>query len=244
MKVLGIIPARMASTRFPNKPLVQIGGKSMIHRVYEQAQKSGVLNQLLVATDHSAIFEEVERFGGNAVMTANTHQNGTERCGEVLGMLQESFDIVINIQGDEPFFEPSNLSLLLDCFQNEKVQIATLVKEIENKEELHLPSVVKVVLSQSKKALYFSRSALPFERNETATPFFKHIGIYAFRAKVLPELLALKSSSLEQKEGLEQLRWLENDYEIFVGVSLHDSNSIDTPEDLIAIKKQFNIEDI
>jgi 3-deoxy-manno-octulosonate cytidylyltransferase (CMP-KDO synthetase) len=244
MKVLGIIPARMASTRFPNKPLVQIGGKSMIQRVYEQAQKSEVLTKLLVATDHISIFNEVRNFGGNVMMTSNKHQNGTERCGEVLEMLGETYDVVINIQGDEPFFEPSNLGLLLACFDNESVQIATLVKEIDNKDELNWPSVVKVVLSQNKKALYFSRAPLPFERNQSHFPFYKHIGIYAFRAKVLPKLLALEPSGLEQKESLEQLRWLENDFEIYVGVSMHDSNSVDTPEDLVAIKKQFNIQDL
>lgn len=242
MKIIGIIPARLASTRFPSKPLVDMGGKSMIQRVYEQAQKSTVLDYILVATDHSSIYDEVTSFGGNVVLTSANCKNGTERCAEALKELPESFDIVINIQGDEPFFEPESLQILNDCFANESVGIATLVKEIEIEAELYNSTVVKVVFDNYKKALYFSRNALPYRQNESKQPSYKHIGIYAYRADILQELVQLEPSKLEIAESLEQLRWLENDYSIHVGITNHDSNSVDTPEDLITLKKQFGIE--
>lgn len=241
MKVVGIIPARMASTRFPNKPLVDIGGKSMIQRVYEQAKKSAVLDALYVATDHLKIKEEVERFGGKAFMTSTYHENGTARCAEVLSLLTESYDVAINIQGDEPFFEPESLSILLDIFQNAETQIATLAKEIAHSEDVINPSVVKVVFDNASKALYFSRAAIPYNQAGTDMTHYKHIGIYAYRTKVLQELVHLEESDLEKVEKLEQLRWLQNGYKIYLGFTEHDSNSVDTPEDLIVLKKQFNI---
>lgn len=243
MKIIGIIPARMASTRFPNKPLVDIGGKTMIQRVYEQALKSKVLNKLIVATDHLDIKAEVERFGGEVLMTNTNHQNGTERCAEIINLLPEKYDIVINIQGDEPFFKAESLEILSACFKNEYTQIATLAKKIEHDEDVQNQSVVKVVFDVNLKALYFSRAAIPFDRENKNASYFKHIGIYAYKYEVLKEIVKLKESQLEKTEKLEQLRWLENGYQIALGFTEHDSNSVDTPEDLKALKKQFNIKD-
>ncbi|MCB0537232.1 MAG: 3-deoxy-manno-octulosonate cytidylyltransferase [Chitinophagales bacterium] len=244
MKILAIIPARMASTRFPNKPLVNIGGKTMIRRVYEQAEKSTLLSKIIVATDSNEIEKEVKSFGGNVIMTATNHQNGTSRCAEVVEKLNETFDVVINIQGDEPFFEPESLNSLVACFKNSEVEVATLCKKIEHKEDLANPSVIKVVKSQQNRALYFSRTAIPFVREENNdTVFYKHIGIYAYKPNLLLKLVQLEETPLEKAEKLEQLRWLENDCDIYLGETTHDSNSVDTPEDLTALKKQFNIID-
>lgn len=235
----------MASTRFPNKPLVNIGGKTMIRRVYEQAQKSNLLTKIIVATDHAHIKKEVLSFGGNVVITSQHHENGTSRCAEVVKKINEQFDIVINIQGDEPFFEPESLQQLVACFKSNEVQIATLCKKIENEEDIQNESVVKVVKSKQSKALYFSRSAIPFvrEKEKDNTVFFKHIGIYAYKPNVLLQLVKLEETPLEKAEKLEQLRWLQNNYSIYLGETTHDSNSVDTPEDLTALKKQFNIQD-
>lgn len=241
-KVLGIIPARMASSRFYGKPLVKIGNKTMIQRVYEQAKKSTILSDVIVATDHEDIKNEVNHFGGKVVMTSSNCKNGTERCAEVLSSLKNNYDIVINIQGDEPFFEPRSLDILINCFEKE-VQIATLVKKIENKEEINEPTVVKVVFNQNHEVLYFSRVGIPFNRENTKIDFFKHIGIYAFRSDVLKEIVQLLPTKLELAEQLEQLRWLENGWKIKVGFTNHDSNSVDTPEDLKKLKQQFNIID-
>lgn len=241
-KVLGIIPARMASSRFYGKPLVKIGNKTMIQRVYEQAKKSTRLSDVIVATDHEDIKNEVERFGGKVVITSSNCKNGTERCAEALSTLKNNYDIVINIQGDEPFFEPKSLEILINCFEKE-VQIATLVKKIENEEEINEQTVVKVVFNQNNEALYFSRAAIPFNRENTEIDFFKHIGIYAIRCDVLKEIVQLQPTKLELAEQLEQLRWLENGWKIKVGFTNHDSNSVDTPEDLKKLKHQFNIKD-
>lgn len=245
MKILGIIPARYASTRFPAKPLVSIYGKTMIERVYSQAKKSPLLTKLIVATDDKRIFDEVVSFGGEVMMTSEKHKNGTERCAEVLANQNEDFDIVINIQGDEPFFEAEAIDLISECFQNKNTDIATLVKQIENIEDLENPTVVKAVISKKNKALYFSRHAIPFYRSadnlnklEKHT-YYKHIGIYAYRPNILIEIVKLEESALEKTESLEQLRWLENGYNIFTNTSTHDSNSVDTPEDLDALLKVF-----
>jgi 3-deoxy-manno-octulosonate cytidylyltransferase (CMP-KDO synthetase) len=244
MKVLGIIPARMASVRFPRKPLINIGGKSMIQRVYEQAIQCKDLDYVVVATDHQDIVSEVENFGGSVIMTGSYHLNGTERCAEVLQGLDDKYDIVINIQGDEPFFEIESIKTLLACFNDEEVSIASLAKKITQEVDLINPSVVKLVFDKNNKALYFSRAAIPYHRDTKEGHYFKHIGIYAFKSKVLLDLVKLAPSALEQIEKLEQLRWLEHGYEISLGFTEHDSNSVDTPEDLIAIKKQFNITDL
>ena len=242
MKILGIIPSRLASSRFPNKPLVDIGGKTMIQRVYEQASKSNVLSKVIVATDHQSIYENVLSFGGNAIMTSNLCENGTERCAEAYLLLNEKYDIIVNIQGDEPFFEPDSLALLANCFKNETTQIATLIKKIENQVDTTNPTVVKVVFDDEMQALYFSRSAIPFNRDNQKVNYFKHIGIYAFRAEILQHLVELIPTELEKIEQLEQLRWLQNGYKISLAVTNHDSNSVDTPEDLENLKKMFNIQ--
>lgn len=248
MKILGIIPARYASTRFPAKPLIDIYGKTMIRRVYEQANKSNLLDKLIVATDDELIFNEVKSFGGEVMMTSFKHKNGTERCAEVADELPENYDIVINIQGDEPFFEPEAIELIAECFEDEKTDIATLIKQIEDIHDLENPTVVKAVVAKNKKALYFSRLPIPFYRNDSTDirikkhVYYKHIGIYAYRANVLKEIVKLKESSLEKAESLEQLRWLENGYQISTNITTHDSNSVDTPEDLRALLEKFGPE--
>lgn len=240
MEVIGVIPARMASTRFPGKPLVDIGGKSMIRRVYEQAQKSKLLDAVYVATDNKEIADEVESFGGLVQMTADFHQNGTSRCAELVGNLSTQPKIVVNIQGDEPFFNPSDLNILIACFKQKNVQIASLAKHIEHVNEVNSATVVKVVFDANKKALYFSRAPIPFHK-EAASLYYKHIGLYAYRTGILNEIVKLPSSPLERIENLEQLRWLEHGYNIHLGFTNHDSNSVDTPEDLAGIIKQYNL---
>lgn len=241
MKKLGIIPARMGASRFPGKPLVDIGGKTMIQRVYEQVLKANVFDKVLIATDHETIFEEANSFGANVVMTSTAHRNGTERCVEALKLQEEVFDIVVNIQGDEPFIAPESIRDVLTAFENKEVQIATLVKKIEDSIDILNPTVVKVVFNHNKKALYFSRAAIPYHRMDGVAKHYKHIGLYAFRSNVIEELVKLPLNELERIEQLEQLRWLANDYPIHVVETTHESNSVDTPEDLIALKKQFNI---
>jgi 3-deoxy-manno-octulosonate cytidylyltransferase (CMP-KDO synthetase) len=245
MQFVGIIPARYASTRFPGKPLVNIGGKTMIQRVYEQASKA--FKWVYVATDDERIAENVNSFGGKVVMTSVDHRSGTDRCFEAAKKIHVSeentrFDVVVNIQGDEPFIQPEQLRLLMSCFEDEKVQIATLAKIINSEDELFNPNVVKVTRDSDYKALYFSRSPIPYIRNESKEKwhevykFLKHIGIYAYRYDVLRELTSLKPSSLELAESLEQNRWLENGYSIVVETTKFETVSIDTPEDLDKIK--------
>jgi 3-deoxy-manno-octulosonate cytidylyltransferase (CMP-KDO synthetase) len=243
----GIIPARYASTRFPGKPLVMINGKTMIHRVYLQASK--VLEHVCVATDDPRIEEEVLHFGGNVVMTSENHQSGTDRCAEAMIVLQRQintkFDVILNIQGDEPFVQPTQLENLMKCFDYPETQIATLVKLINTSEELFNPNCVKVVINKDNRALYFSRSPIPYLRNrdkqlwEQYHGYYKHLGIYAYRVHVLEELTRLSQSPLELAESLEQLRWLENGYRIMVEKTEFESVSVDTPEDLEKLKN-FN----
>ncbi|MFC2100528.1 3-deoxy-manno-octulosonate cytidylyltransferase [Bacteroidota bacterium] len=246
MRIIGIIPSRFASSRFPGKPLVDIKGKSMIQRVYEQASKSTLLNYLIVATDDTLIFDHVKKFGGNAIMTSSDIQNGTERCFETIKLLKNStdskeFDIVINIQGDEPFINPLIIDKLAFVFNNQKVQIATLIKKIGSEEELFNPNVVKVVIDHLKKAVYFSRQAIPFIRNKNEQEwihhylFYKHIGIYGYTIQTLEEINSFNKSSLEKAESLEQLRWIENGKTIHTEITEYDSIGIDTPEDLLKI---------
>ena len=237
-KILGVIPARYASTRFPGKPLIDIIGKTMIQRVYEQSVKAECFYKVVVATDDERILNHVKEFGGNAVMTSINHQTGTDRCNEVLYYEEEKPDVVINIQGDEPYIEPEQLELVASLFSRTEVQIATLVKQLKNNYDLFNPSIIKVVKDVNDKALFFSRSAIPFNRSspnqEWANKgiYFKHIGIYAYRSDVLSKISALKQSPLELTESLEQLRWLENGYTIHVAETNHDSYSVDVPEDL------------
>lgn len=248
MKIIGIIPARYASTRFPGKPLVDIAGKSMIQRVYEQAGKAKKLDTVIVATDDVRIAEHVSSFGGRFAMTDEEHQSGTDRCAEVMKRFPDS-DITINIQGDEPFIDPSQIDLLASCFEKKETQIATLVKKIYDQKDLINSNTPKVVLDAFGSALYFSRSPVPYVRGITQEdwlghyPFYKHIGIYAYRNEVLRAIAKLSPSPLELAEGLEQLRWLENGYHISTCQTEMESLAIDTPEDvpkaLKAAQKSF-----
>ncbi|WP_419701899.1 3-deoxy-manno-octulosonate cytidylyltransferase [Mucilaginibacter sp. NFX135] len=241
MKTLGIIPARYASSRFPGKPLVDIGGKSMIQRVYEQAKKCRSLNEVVVATDDDRIFSHVQAFGGVAVMTADTHQSGTDRCAEV-ALLHPEHDVIINIQGDEPFIDPEQIGKLATCFTDKDTPLATLIKRIKTEEELFNTNSPKVVVNKLSEAVYFSRSALPHIRGEEPEnwlefyTFFKHIGIYGYRADVLQQITKLPVSPLEKAESLEQLRWIENGYRIKVAETELETYAVDVPEDLLKLK--------
>jgi 3-deoxy-manno-octulosonate cytidylyltransferase (CMP-KDO synthetase) len=245
MRILGVIPARYASTRFPAKPLVDINGKSMIRRVYEQASKSKCLNKVVVATDHEEIYRHVNAFAGEVCMTSPHHASGTDRCYEVLTKEKEKFDYVINIQGDEPFIAPAQIDLLASLLDG-KTELATLIKKIGSVEQLLNPNLVKVVCSNNQEALYFSRSVIPYFRNMeqaewvTHHTYYKHIGMYAYRADVLEQITKLEISSLEKTESLEQLRWLENGYHIKVKETNIETIGIDTPEDLEKAKAHLS----
>lgn len=259
MKVLGVIPARYSSTRFPGKPLVNINGKSMIQRVYEQAKKAKSLAHVVVATDDERIFEHVKSFGGEAMMTAAEHQSGTDRCAEVAAMMnldvitqasenaksfafdvprERPFDAVVNIQGDEPFIDPEQIEKVIEILRGGIFSIATLAKTIDNQEDILNPNIVKAVFSADGRALYFSRSPIPNLRNTPQYEWskkgeiFKHIGLYGYKMQTLQEIARLAPSRLEQLESLEQLRWLENGYAIGVGKTDLETIGIDTPEDL------------
>ena len=231
MRILGIIPARYASTRFPGKPLADIHGKPMIQRVYEQAKKCKLLSEVVVATDDSRIEEAVKKFKGKAILTSSKHESGTDRCREAAEKAGEKYDAVINIQGDEPFIQPGQIEKLAKCLSNKKVQIATLAKPITDAHDLADRNTVKVTFDKNMEAINFSRTPTPHSP-------YKHIGIYGYRADVLSEITKLSRSSREIAESLEQLRWLENGYKISVEITEHDAVSIDTPEDLErALKK-------
>lgn len=247
MKILGIIPARYASTRFPGKPLTIINGKPMIQRVYEQSLKSDFLSDVVVATDDQRIFDAVMNFGGKAVMTSSNHNSGTDRCREVVEKIGNNYDAVVNIQGDEPFINPEQINQIAKLISSEKSQIASLCKPIKDEDELFDENVVKVVMDNNGKALYFSRQTIPFlrkvDKNEKSwmaeRTFYKHIGIYAYKVNVLKEITDQKQSGLELAECLEQLRWLENSYQIIMGVTEFESYSIDTPQDVEKCLKFF-----
>lgn len=235
-KILGIIPARYASTRFPGKALADIRGKTMVRRVYEQACKSTLLDELLVATDDERIYNEIKSINGQVMMTSANHRNGTERCAEVLSKVPD-FDYVINIQGDEPFIHPGQIDALARML-NGSVEIATLVKKIDRLATLDDPMEMKVTMNIRQEAIYFSRNCIPYlrdcapENRLSQHTFYKHIGIYAFRWDILPRITQLPMSPLEKAESLEQLRWLENGYKIQLGITDLDSYMIDTPEEL------------
>ena len=231
-KIVGIIPSRYESSRFPGKPLIDIKGKSMIQRVYNQAKKAKALSDVIVATDDRRIFEHVTEFGGKVVMTSSDHPSGTDRCFEVLQKSGDDFDIAVNIQGDEPMIKPEQIDLLVSCFEDNEVKIATLVKPFENLSEIGNPNRIKVVLDKNKNALYFSRSAIPFHQKGDTPKYYKHIGIYAYTSEILNEIVQLVPSVLEKTESLEQLRWLENGYRIQTKETEFETPNIDTPEDL------------
>lgn len=240
-KIIGLIPARYASSRLPAKPLCLISGKSMIQRVYEQALKSELLSEVIVATDDIRIHDHVLGFGGNCMMTSPEHKNGTERCIAAYQALEKQgrkSDFIINIQGDEPFLQPDQLNLLCNSMLVQEASVYTLITKITNNDELLNPNVVKVVRNHAGKALYFSRSAIPYGRDLLQSEwiknydFYKHIGLYGFNTSILNELITLNISSLENAEKLEQLRWLENGFDIHTAITEMDSISVDTPEDL------------
>lgn len=239
IKFIGIIPARYASTRFPAKPLAMLGGKTVIQRVYEQV--AGVLDAAYVATDDERIENVVKSFGGKVVMTSVDHKSGTDRCYEAYTKVGQGYDVVVNIQGDEPFIQPSQLMAVKACFDDASTQIATLVKPFSADDAFEVLQNVnspKVVVNKNMNAMYFSRSIIPYQRNTDTKDwlknhlYYKHIGLYAYRAGVLKEITSLSQSPLELAESLEQLRWLENGYTIKVGISEVETIGIDTPQDL------------
>lgn len=236
MKFIGIIPARYSSSRFPGKPLAILGGKPVIEHVYRQV--SSVMEDVFVATDDQRIYDAVEAFGGKAIMTRSDHKSGTDRICEALEKVGGSFDVVINIQGDEPFVQKSQLETVMQCFDDPRTQIATLGKPFESMEAVENPNSPKIVLDNDGYALYFSRSVIPFVRGKeheewlSHFPYLKHIGLYAYRTEVLMEVSKLPQSTLELAESLEQLRWLQNGYKIKVGLTDVETIGIDTPEDL------------
>jgi len=244
----GIIPARYASSRFPGKPLAMIGNKPMIQRVYEQASKS--LDFIYVATDDTRIYDTVIKFGGKAIMTSPDHQSGTDRCSEaVTNITRETgkeIDIVINIQGDEPFILPEQIILLMQCFTNEDVEIATLIRRTEADEDIFNPNQPKVILNSDGDAIYFSRAAIPYIRDTEKRDwskkhiYFKHIGLYAYRADTLRKLTLLSPSPLEKAESLEQNRWIENGFRIRTAITKWDTIGIDTPAELKQANRLFD----
>lgn len=242
MKIIGIIPARFQSSRFPGKPLADIKGKSMIRRVYEGTKTSDKLADVWVATDSDKIFDHVIDFGGKAVMTSETHRSGTERCAEALQRIEQQtknlFDVVINIQGDEPLIGHEQIDQLAGCFDEPAVQIATLAKTIRDEDELFNPNVVKVVVNRAGLALYFSRSTIPYSRSKAQEDwlknheYLKHIGMYAYQKEVLVKIANLEKSALESCESLEQLRWLDHGFGIRVVLTGYESLGVDLPSDI------------
>lgn len=240
MKFIGIIPARYASTRFPGKPLADMKGKPMIQRVYERV--SGLLDDVYVATDDERIYEAVQNFGGNVVMTSTEHRSGTDRCREAFTKIGKFFDVIVNIQGDEPFIQPSQIELIKSCFEDQSTQIATLVKPFSPDDDFETtvfnPNSPKVILNNRNQAIYFSRSVIPYVRGIDhkewlkTTVFYRHIGLYAYKSEVLKEITQLPQSALEIAESLEQLRWIENGYSIKAGITYEETIGIDTPEDM------------
>ncbi len=248
MKFIGIIPARYESSRYPGKPLADMAGKPMIQRVYEQVKLA--LDEVWVATDDERIRETVDSFGGKSIMTSTAHRSGTDRCNEAYSKIGKDFDVIINVQGDEPFIQPRQIEVLMNCFDSRDVQLATLVKPFKKEDgfdALFNPNSPKVVLNKKSEAIYFSRSIIPYIRDEHHTEwldkhiFYKHIGMYAYRVDVLKEITELKQSTLELAESLEQLRWIENGYKIKVGFTDIETIGIDTPEDMQKALKLLNL---
>ena len=236
MKVVGVIPSRYDSSRFPGKPLVDVLEKSMIQRVYEQCKKCALLNDVIVATDDDRILEHVHSFGGKAIMTSTTHQSGTDRCNEVVQNLNKNYDVVVNIQGDEPYINPKQIEAIISLFDNEATRIGTLAKKIEHLDVLTDKNIPKAIFDTEGNALNFCRTITDFSSEYT---YYKHIGIYAFRPNILKEICTLAQSENEKKYRLEQLRWLDNGCEIKVGITTFESMSVDTPEDIIKIEAKM-----
>jgi 3-deoxy-manno-octulosonate cytidylyltransferase (CMP-KDO synthetase) len=243
MNNIGIIPARWASTRFPGKPLVKIGDKTMIQRVYEQSSK--VLNHVVVATDDQRVVDEVNNFKGQVVMTGEHHKSGTDRCAEAIKIYEIEtglkFDVVINVQGDEPFIQPEQILDIIRCFDKPETQIATLIKKITSVDALLNPNNPKVILNKNSEAIYFSRSIIPYVMNFPEVEwlskytFYEHLGLYGYKKEILEQITKLEPSILEISESLEQNRWIENGYKIKVAETAYENISIDTIDDLNAI---------
>jgi 3-deoxy-manno-octulosonate cytidylyltransferase (CMP-KDO synthetase) len=244
--IIGIIPARFASTRFPGKPLVDIGGKSMIQRVYEQSKKSTSLSDVIVATDDNRIEKAVLAFGGKVCLTSSEHPSGTDRCAEVVEKMKLACDAVVNIQGDEPFIDPNQIDLLCSCFNDDRTELATLIKVILSEEILLNPNTPKVIVDADQFAIYFSRQPLPYIRGSGTKDwlnkhkFYHHIGIYGYKIDTLKKITKLTPSSLEKAESLEQLRWIEHGYKIKTAITALETFAIDTPEDLQKISHQMH----
>lgn len=245
ISTLGVIPARYASSRFPGKPLVMIDGKSMIMRVYDQTLKATSLNRVIVSTDDVRIYDHVKECGGEVMMTSENHLSGTSRIGEVVENLSFMnhcpYDVIVNIQGDEPFIDPSQIDLVVSLFANPEVKIGTLIRKIENGEDLFNPNVVKAVVDHLGEAMYFSRSPIPYLRGIPQDAwidnhdYYKHIGLYAYRSSVLKLILSLPEASAEQAESLEQLRWIFHGYHIHTAITDIETVGIDVPEDLLKL---------
>lgn len=246
MRFLGIIPVRYQSSRFPGKPLADIAGKSMLQRVYEQAKKCACLDKLIVATDNELIFQHAQSFAAEVIMTGTHHLSGTDRCFEAYTKLNETFDVVINIQGDEPFIEPSQIERLVRAFKRDD-EIATLMIACKDHESLFKEGEVKIVLDKNGYALYFSRAVIPYlkgipqEEWHLHHKYYRHVGMYAYRVDILESITQLQPSDLELKESLEQLRWLENGYKILCVETEHDSYCIDYPEDIERVLKRVGM---
>jgi 3-deoxy-manno-octulosonate cytidylyltransferase (CMP-KDO synthetase) len=246
MHVLGVIPARFASTRLPGKPLADIGGRSMVMRVVDQARRAKSLHAVVVATDDERVFEHVKAHGGEAVMTSPTHPSGTDRCWEAAEVFgAKDIDAVVNIQGDEPFIVPEQIDELCACLQRPGVGIATLAQVVTDDRDLDDPGEVLITTDVNMDALYFSRTAIPFLRNPVEAPratqfrFLKHVGLYAYTTEALSRIVRLATSSLEKAESLEQLRWLENGFKVRIGLTTHPSFCVDTPADLEEARKRI-----
>lgn len=244
--VLGVIPARYASTRFPGKPLADILGKSMVQRVYEQTLKCDKLSGVIVATDDERILSHVKSFGGNVVLTKENHPSGTDRCQEVMEKCENAFDYIINIQGDEPFIDPSQIELLANLLDGE-TELATLMIPVDSHEVLFDSGEVKIVLNHKQEALYFSREVIPHIKGVDKTEwhkhfnYFRHAGMYAYRKDVLKKISSLEVSSLEKAESLEQLRWLENGFKIRCAITEFDSHCVDHPSDIEKVLRLMKI---
>ncbi len=245
MTIVGIIPARYSSTRFPGKPLVLINGKSMLQRVYEQAAKSN-LTEIIIATDDDRIKEHALSFGAKVIITKPEHPSGTDRCYEAYVLNNKNFDYVLNIQGDEPFLDPEQInSLVNEC--NGEVEISTQMIKCNSHDVLFDLGEVKIVLNTKNEALYFSRNVIPFIKGKDESEwhlhynYFRHVGMYAYKVEVLEKITKLMPSELEKAESLEQLRWLENGFKIKCVETIYDSHCVDTPEDIEKVLKLMNI---